>query len=97
MFAMSGDGSTGDIQIPAVFLFYNEGDILKKAMEIIMRNTQGHLRIRLADKATTQGSVCWKPSWSYGGGSRLMLTVCLAVYFYVHICGILNRLQLINT
>ena len=55
LFAMSGDGSSGDIQIPAVFLFANEGDILKKAMEIITRKNQGHLRIRLADKAKSQG------------------------------------------
>lgn len=55
MFAMSGDGGSKDVNIPAVFLFYNEGQVLQKAMQVAQINTQGHLRVRLADKALKRG------------------------------------------
>lgn len=55
MFAMSGDGSSGNINIPAVFLFYNEGQVLQKSMKIVSINSGGNLRVRLGDKALKKG------------------------------------------
>ncbi|XP_028407570.1 ER degradation-enhancing alpha-mannosidase-like protein 3 [Dendronephthya gigantea] len=51
MFAMSGDGSSGNINIPAVFLFHSEGQVLQKSMQIVSINSGENLRVRLADKA----------------------------------------------
>jgi hypothetical protein len=55
MFAMSGDGSSSNINIPAVFLFSNEGQVLQKAMQIVSYNSKGNLRVRLGDKALKKG------------------------------------------
>ncbi|CAB3984728.1 ER degradation-enhancing alpha-mannosidase 3 [Paramuricea clavata] len=52
MFAMSGDGSSNNINIPAVFLFHNEGQVLQKSIQIAgYHGTRENLRVRLADKA----------------------------------------------
>ena len=55
MFAMSGDGSNGGINIPAVFLFSNEGEVMQKAMQLVTKTTGENLRVRVANKATKIG------------------------------------------
>ena len=66
MFAMSGDGSSNSINIPAVFLFFNEGQVLQKAIDIVRFNTKGNLRVRLGDKALKRGSLkyCYFVYWT---------------------------------
>jgi hypothetical protein len=53
---MSGDGSSNNINIPAVFLFHNEGQVLQKSIQIVgYHGTRENLRVRLADKALKKG------------------------------------------
>ena len=51
VFAMSGDGSSSDVKIPAVFLFHQEGAVLLRAFEA-QEDVNKRLRIRLAAKAS---------------------------------------------
>ena len=54
IFAMAGDGTSSDVKIPAVLLFFEEGQILRRAV-IALEDTNRSLRVRLAAKASGQG------------------------------------------
>ena len=54
IFAMAGDGTSSDVKIPAVLLFFEEGQILRRAVTAL-EDTNRSLRVRLAAKASGQG------------------------------------------